>query len=83
MFILLFSALNEVTLTEERQLFGSGLRQRNTQPPQPMTYSFLELFSDFKTSLIWKAKTEPKCWFFVWLAIQGKASTADNLLRKN
>jgi hypothetical protein len=33
--------------------------------------------------LIWKVKTEPKCRFFAWLAIQGKAPTTDNLLRQN
>jgi hypothetical protein len=37
----------------------------------------------YRASTIWRAKTEPKCRFFTWLAIQGKTPTADNLAKNN
>ena len=33
----------------------------------------------FRTAKIWRAKTEPKCHYFAWLALHGKILTADNL----
>lgn len=44
---------------------------------------FLGSYPRFRASAIWQAHTEPKCRFFAWLALLGKASTADNLLKKN
>jgi hypothetical protein len=44
---------------------------------------FLGAFPAFRASTIWKAFTEPMCCFFAWLALQGKAPTADNLMKKN
>lgn len=44
---------------------------------------FLGYYPRFRASTIWQAHTEPKCRFFAWLAIQGKAPTADNLIKKN
>jgi hypothetical protein len=32
--------------------------------------------------VIWKAKTNPKCRFFTWLAMLKKVPTADNLMMK-
>jgi hypothetical protein len=44
---------------------------------------FTGAFSQFRTSPIWQAKTEPKCRFFTWLPVLGKSSTLDNLMKKN
>jgi hypothetical protein len=35
------------------------------------------------TSAIWKARTEPKCRFFAWLAMHDRVLTTENMLTKN
>jgi hypothetical protein len=40
-------------------------------------------FPRFRTAMICQAQTEPKCHFFGWLALLGKAPTANNLLKNN
>jgi hypothetical protein len=37
----------------------------------------------FPAMEIWKAKAEPKCKFFVWLAMHNKMLTADYMIKKN
>jgi hypothetical protein len=32
---------------------------------------------------IWKARVEPKCKFFAWLALHNKTLTVDNMVKKN
>jgi hypothetical protein len=37
----------------------------------------------FLATEVWKARTEPKCKFFVWLVLHNKILTADNMAKKN
>jgi hypothetical protein len=44
---------------------------------------FTGAFSYFPAKMIWKAKAEPKCKFFPWLAMHDRILTASNLLKRN
>jgi hypothetical protein len=39
-------------------------------------------FSKIKITLISKAKTEPKCWFFAWTLLHKRILTANNLSKQ-
>jgi hypothetical protein len=83
-FILLFSALNEVRLNDDRHhLMEMDEIRRLLGSLSAYDAQFLGAFPAFRASTIWKAFTEPMCCFFAWLALQGKAPTADNLMKKN
>ena len=43
---------------------------------------FLGSYPDLRWRQLWKAKTEPKCRFFVWLLLQRKLWTADTIIRR-
>jgi hypothetical protein len=62
---------------------GDGLQRENTLAASAYETQFIGAFPLFRASTIWQAKSKPKCRFFAWLAIQNKAPTADNLLKKN
>jgi hypothetical protein len=83
-FILLFTALNDVILTEERDTIAwKWTRTRQYSVVSAYDIQILGAFPKFKASSIWKAKTKAKCRFFAWLTIWKKVPTADNLLKKN
>jgi hypothetical protein len=83
-FILLFNTLNEVHLSEERDsIVWKWMATGEYTAASSYEVQFLEAFPRYRASTIWQAKTEPRCRFFAWLAIQGKAPTTDNLLKKN
>jgi hypothetical protein len=63
-FVLLFTVLNDVI----------SWRWTTSGNYSAAKAQFLGAYPMFKASTIWQAKTEPKCCFFAWLAIQGKAS---------
>jgi hypothetical protein len=80
---MLFNTLSEVSLNEDKD----GIAWRWTRSGEYTVASanetqFLGAFLAFKATSIWRAKVEPKCRFFAWLAIQGKAPTTDNLMKK-
>jgi hypothetical protein len=82
-FLLLFHALNDVSLNEEKgTIFWRWNRSGTYTAASAYDMQFLGAYSTFRASTIWQAKTEPKCRFLAWLEIQGKAPTADNLLKK-
>lgn len=59
--------------------FGIGWSMGRTQPNQRMTSNFLAPSPSFNSDIIWKAKAENKCKFFVWLLVQSKILMADKL----
>jgi hypothetical protein len=83
-FVSLFVALREVQLSDSKD-FITWRWTANKVYSTKSAYEtqFLGAFRQFKASTIWHAKAEPRCKFFAWLAIQGKAPTADNLTKKN
>jgi hypothetical protein len=44
---------------------------------------FIGTCPSYRVTTIWTARAEPHCRFFAWLAIQGKAPTADNMLKRS
>jgi hypothetical protein len=83
-FVLLFSTLVGVQLSDQKD----SIRWRWTASGDYSAASgyeaqFMGAYPHYRASTIWRAKTEPKCRFFAWLAIQGKSLTADNLAKKN
>jgi hypothetical protein len=82
-FFLLFAAVSEVSLSEGRDtIIWCWTRSGEYSTTSAYEAQFLGANSAFKASSIWRAKTEPKCRFFAWLAAHGKAPTADNLAKK-
>jgi hypothetical protein len=83
-FVLLFVALSSVTLSEHKD----EIRWRWTTNGQFTVSSayecqFIGATSPFPATDIWKAHTELKCRFYVWLVMHNKALTTDNLIKKN
>jgi hypothetical protein len=83
-FILLFSMLSDVQLSDDRDVIAWRWSS-NGEYTASSAYQaqFLGAFPLFRASTIWRARTEPKCCFFTWLAMQGKAPTTDNLMKKH
>jgi hypothetical protein len=83
-FVLLFSTLNEVQLTNDNDSIlwkWSAVGEYFTTSAYEI--QFLGAYPRFRTSSVWRTQTEPKCHFFAWLALLGKAPTTDNLIKKN
>jgi hypothetical protein len=82
-FILMFIALNDVVLNEEKDTIAwKWARTGEYSAASAYEIQFLGSFLMFKASSIWRAKAEAKCHFFAWLATWNKVPTADNLLKK-
>jgi hypothetical protein len=64
-------------------LLENGPKMENSRQPLPMTSNYVELSLGFKAPTIWQAQTEPKCHFFDWLALLGKAPIGGNLVKNN
>jgi hypothetical protein len=83
-FILLFMALSEIQTTDQKDSISwKWMPDGVYLATSAYKAQFLGAFPLFRASSIWQAKTEPKCRFFAWLAVLGKAPTTDNLLKKN
>jgi hypothetical protein len=83
-FILLFSALNGVQLSEDKDAIAwKWTSSGDYSAASAYDIRFLGAVRAFRASTIWKASTEPRCRSFAWLALQGKAPTGDNLMKKN
>jgi hypothetical protein len=84
-FILLFIAMNDVVLTEEKDAISSKWTTSGEYTTtSAYDIQFLGTFPMFNNATtIWKAKTRAKCRFFAWLAVWKKAPTTDNLMKKN
>jgi hypothetical protein len=83
-FILLFTLLSEVQLSEEKDtIIWKWTVTGEYSTSSTHEVQFLGAYPLFRASTIWQAKTEDKYRFFAWLAVQGKAPTADNLTKKN
>lgn len=83
-FVLLYSQLRGVQLTDQ----PDQIRWKWTTHGQYTAKSaYLAQFQGATKmqdgALIWKANAEAKCKFLAWLAMHGKAPTADNLEKKN
>jgi hypothetical protein len=83
-FILLCSTLNEVQLNQD----NDAISWKWTASGEYSTTSvyevhFLGAYPRFRTLAIWRARTEPKCQFFAWLALLSKTPTTDILIKKN
>lgn len=83
-FVLLFMAISNITLTEERD----SIHWRWTSNGKYTVKSAYEVqFRGatvyFPAKEIWTARTEPKCRLFAWLALHNKVLTAENMIRKN
>jgi hypothetical protein len=84
-FIILFIALNDVVLTEEKDAI-SWKWTTSGEYTIASTYDiqFLGTFPMFNNATtIWKAKIEAKCRFFTWIAVWKKVPISDNLMKKN
>jgi hypothetical protein len=83
-FVLLFSALSEITLNNDRdKIVWRWTPSGEYSSASAYDAQFLGVIPQFHASTIWQAKSEPKCRFFAWLALLGKAPTTDNLIKKN
>jgi hypothetical protein len=83
-FILLFMALSEIQTTDQKDSISwKWIPDGVYLATSAYKAQFLGAFPLFRASSIWQTKTEPKCRFFAWLAVLGKAPTTDNLLKKN
>lgn len=83
-FALLYTALNSVVLNNEKD----RIHWRWTASGQYKASSAYEIQFYGATIMIpakklWKAKTEPRCRFFAWLAMHDRVQTANNLMKKN
>lgn len=83
-FSLLYTALSTVTPTMEcDRVHWRWTPSGEYTAALAYDAQFLRATTTSTAMRIWKAKSEPKCKFFAWLAIHGKVQTTDNLLRKN
>jgi hypothetical protein len=83
-FVLLFSTLNEVQLGSDNDTIRwNWSASGEYSAASAYEVQFMGAYPRFRASSIWHAHAEPKCRFFAWLALLGKAPTADNLLKKN
>jgi hypothetical protein len=83
-FLFLFPTLAEIHLTEDRDVIAWKWTMSG-EYTAASTYEaqFLGAFPRYCASSIWKARAQPRCRFFAWLTVQGKAPTADILMAKN
>jgi hypothetical protein len=82
--VLLFSALQGVHLSDQRgSIRWNWTASGDYTATSAYEAQFMGSYPRYRASTIWCARAEPKCRFFAWLAIQGKAPTADNLAKKN
>jgi hypothetical protein len=78
-FILLFNALQGIHLSDHKDsIHWNWTSSGEYSAASAYEAQFMGAYPHYRASTIWRAKTEPKCRFFAWLAIQGKAPTADN-----
>jgi hypothetical protein len=83
-FLLLFHTLADRQLTEDRDVIAwKWTASGEYTATSAYEAQFVGAFPRYRASSIWKARAEPRCRFFAWLAIQGKGLTTDNLLSKN
>lgn len=83
-YILLYSALATVALTEEEDQITWRWTPDGMYSAWPAyDIQFAGTYSRFQSEHIWKTNTEPKCRFFAWLVIHDRVLTADNLAKKN
>jgi hypothetical protein len=72
-FILLFSTLNEVHLSEERDsIVWKWMVTGEYSAASAYEVQFLGAFPRYIASTIWQAKAEPPCRFFAWLAVKAR-----------
>jgi hypothetical protein len=72
-FILLFSTLNEVHLSEERDsIVWKWMVTGEYSAASAYEVQFLGAFPRYIASTIWQAKVEPPCRFFAWLAVKAR-----------
>jgi hypothetical protein len=82
-FVMLYVALGSVTLTDQRdEICWKWAASDQFIVASTYEYQFLGAMSPFPAANIWKAKAEPKCRFFAWLAMHDKALTTDNMEKK-
>jgi hypothetical protein len=83
-YVLLFIMLSSVTLTQDRdQVFWRWSANGWYSVGSAYECQFAGSMSYFLAMEIWRAKAEPKCKFFVWLAMHNKMLTTDNMVKKN
>jgi hypothetical protein len=83
-FTMLFMALNSVTLTDqEDKITWKWTADGKYSVASTYECQFLGAMSFFSAYDIWRAITEPKCQFFVWLVLHNKVLTADNMAKKH
>jgi hypothetical protein len=83
-FFLLFHTLSDIQLSQERDSIAwKWTSSGEYTAASAYEVQFLGAYPTYRASTIWTARVEPRCRFFAWLAIQGKAPTTDNLLKKN
>lgn len=83
-FTLLYAALSTITLTNERdRIIWRWTANGEYSASSAYEVQFYGAMNMFPVGTLWTAKTEPKCKFFAWLALHGKAQTADNLVKKS
>jgi hypothetical protein len=83
-FTMLFMALAPVTLTNEPHI----IKWRWTTNDQYYVASaydcqFIGAIQKFPSRQVWKAQTDPRSKFFVWVALHIRVLTTDSLLKKN
>jgi hypothetical protein len=68
-FVMLYVSLGSVTLTDQRdEICWKWAASDQCIVASTYEYQFLGAMSPFPAANIWKAKAEPKCRFFAWLA---------------
>jgi hypothetical protein len=83
-FILLFIALSEVELSQQKDdIRWRWIADGQYTMTSTYDYQFQGAIRQPQIEAIWRAVTEPKCKFFVWLAMHDRVLTANNMLKKN
>jgi hypothetical protein len=80
---MLYMALSSVTLNDQPdEIFWRWTANGQYSAASTYECQFKGSLVYFPASDVWKASTEPKCKFFVWLVLHNKKLTADNMAKK-
>jgi hypothetical protein len=83
-YILLYLALSTVQLTDHPdEIKWNWTMSGKYTIASAYECQFQGSFGTFLATHIWQAMTEPKCNFFVWLAMHDKILTASNMIKRN
>jgi hypothetical protein len=83
-FILLFMALTEVNLSNDRdEIIWKWASNGKYSVSSIYDCQFRGSIIHFSATSIWQETTEPKCRFFGWLVLHDRVLTANNMIKRN